>query len=276
MDDQAGGRMPPATQSVLYDNAARIGAELVRVDGGTDPAPMVRSRRIPDHPAADQAPQRGHAVCAPGCRALRSLATPDRLVSKASSNLCRCPCSTAPASLVRAYLSPAAWAAVRAVEQAGGAAEREAKARPGHSTAWGSLAARQGAGVAEARVREVAGKPAVAAELRAVSETAGRRLGEARRAGWCGAPGAPMPSRTVRGGGRGWLGSGGRWQRPAKASGRLPRCRRRHGRPNGSGWGSGKGAGRAWECVGLLLAGPASRCNGYGMHIWIHFERIRW
>lgn len=43
---------------------------------------------------------------------------------------------------------------------------------------WGSLTARQGVGVAEAWAREVVGKPAVAAELRAVAEAAGRRLGE--------------------------------------------------------------------------------------------------
>ena len=43
---------------------------------------------------------------------------------------------------------------------------------------WGTLTARQGAGVAEAWAREVEGKSAVAAELRAVAEAAGRRLGE--------------------------------------------------------------------------------------------------
>ena len=75
-------------------------------------------------------------------------------------------------------LSPAAWAAVRAVEQAGDAAEQEARAKPGYSPAWGTLTARQGAGVAEAWAREVEGKPEVAAELRAFAEAAGRRLGE--------------------------------------------------------------------------------------------------
>jgi len=75
-------------------------------------------------------------------------------------------------------LSPAAWAAVRAVEQAGDAAEREAKAKPGYSPVWGSLTARQSPGVAEAWAQEVESKPAVAAELRAVTEAAGQRLGE--------------------------------------------------------------------------------------------------
>jgi len=75
-------------------------------------------------------------------------------------------------------LSPAAWAAVRAVEQAGDAAEREAKAKPGYSPVWGPLTARQSPSVAEAWAREVEGKPAVAAELRTVTEAARHRLGE--------------------------------------------------------------------------------------------------
>jgi Ti-type conjugative transfer relaxase TraA len=75
-------------------------------------------------------------------------------------------------------LSPAAWAAMRVVEQAGDVAEREAKAKPGYSPVWGSLTARQGVGVAEAWAREVEGRPAVAAELRTVAEAAGRCLGE--------------------------------------------------------------------------------------------------
>ncbi len=74
-------------------------------------------------------------------------------------------------------LSPAAWAAVRAVEQAADKAEREAKAESGYNPVWGSLTARQGAGVAEAWTREVEGKPGVAAELRAVAEAAEKRLG---------------------------------------------------------------------------------------------------
>jgi len=75
-------------------------------------------------------------------------------------------------------LSPAAWAAVRAVEQAGDAAERDAKAKSGYSPVWGSLTARQSPGVAEAWAREVESKPGVVAELRAVTEAAGQRLGE--------------------------------------------------------------------------------------------------
>ncbi len=75
-------------------------------------------------------------------------------------------------------LSPATWAAVRAVERAGNAAEREAKARPGYSPVWGSLTARQSPAVAEAWAQKVESKPAVAAELRAVTEAAGQRLGE--------------------------------------------------------------------------------------------------
>ena len=47
--------------------------------------------------------QRGHAVCAPERRALRPLATPGRLVSEASSDLCRRPGSAASAFAVRAY-----------------------------------------------------------------------------------------------------------------------------------------------------------------------------
>ena len=75
-------------------------------------------------------------------------------------------------------LSPAAWAAVRAVEQAGDLAERDAKAKLGYSPVWGPLTARQSPVVAEAWAQEVEGKPAVAAELRAVTEAAGQRLGE--------------------------------------------------------------------------------------------------
>jgi len=75
-------------------------------------------------------------------------------------------------------LSPAAWAAVRAVEQAGDVAEREAKAKPGYSPVWGSLTARQSPTVAEAWAQEVESRPAVAAELRAVMDAAGKRLGE--------------------------------------------------------------------------------------------------
>ena len=75
-------------------------------------------------------------------------------------------------------LSPAAWAAVRAVEQAAAAAEREAKAKPGYSPVWGPLTARQGAGVAEAWAREALARPRVDAELRALAEAATRRLGE--------------------------------------------------------------------------------------------------
>ena len=75
-------------------------------------------------------------------------------------------------------LSAAAQAAVRAVEQAGDAAEREAKARPGYSPVWGWLADRQGAGVAEAWAREVVARPEVAAELRSFAAAAAQRLGE--------------------------------------------------------------------------------------------------
>ncbi len=75
-------------------------------------------------------------------------------------------------------LSPAAWAAVRAVEQAGDAAEREAKAKSGYSSVWGSLTARQSPAVAEAWAREALGRVGVEAELRAVMEAARQRLGE--------------------------------------------------------------------------------------------------
>jgi len=75
-------------------------------------------------------------------------------------------------------LSPAAWAAVRAVEQAADVSEREAKARPGYSPVWDARIARQGAGVAEAWAREALARPGVDAELRAFAEAAGRRLGD--------------------------------------------------------------------------------------------------
>lgn len=46
--DQTGSVPPPATQSALNGDGARIGAELVRVDGGTDPfAAAVRVTRLP-------------------------------------------------------------------------------------------------------------------------------------------------------------------------------------------------------------------------------------
>ena len=75
-------------------------------------------------------------------------------------------------------LSPAAWAAVRAVEKAGDVAEREAKAKPGYSPVWGPLTARQDATVAEAWAHRVLAKPGVEEELRAFAEAAGKRLGE--------------------------------------------------------------------------------------------------
>ncbi len=43
------------------------------------------------------------AVCAPECRAPGALATPGCLVSRASSDVCRCDCALATAPLVRAY-----------------------------------------------------------------------------------------------------------------------------------------------------------------------------
>jgi len=76
-------------------------------------------------------------------------------------------------------LSAQAWAAVRTVERTGEEAERAAMtAPPDVATAvWARLVARQDPRVA-AWAREVEGKPTVAAELRAVAETAARRLGE--------------------------------------------------------------------------------------------------
>jgi len=111
-------------------------------------------------------------------------------------------------------LSPAAWAAVRAVEQAGDAAEREAKAKPGYSPVWGTLTARQSPAVAEAWAQEAEGKPAVAAELRAVTEAAGQRLGEdgvrdlVRSRGARAAQGGPEAREGLAGVGRALAASG--------------------------------------------------------------------
>lgn len=69
-------------------------------------------------------------------------------------------------------LSPAAWAALRAVEEAGERVERGLK--PG--SAWNGLAMRTSPEVAEAWEREVVGRPEVAAELQAVAEAAKQRL----------------------------------------------------------------------------------------------------
>jgi len=63
-------------------------------------APMVRPRRVPDDPAAAWALQRGHALCAAECRALRTLATQGGLVPETGSDLCRRPRAPTPASLV--------------------------------------------------------------------------------------------------------------------------------------------------------------------------------
>jgi Ti-type conjugative transfer relaxase TraA len=71
-------------------------------------------------------------------------------------------------------LSPAAWAALRAVEQAGEQVERGLKA----GSVWNSLTVRTSPEVAEAWAREVVAQPEVAAELQAVMEAAGQRLGE--------------------------------------------------------------------------------------------------
>ncbi len=71
-------------------------------------------------------------------------------------------------------LSPAAWAALRAVEAAGEKVERGLK--PG--SVWDNLTVRMGPEVAEAWGREVVGRPEVAAELAAVVEAAKERLGD--------------------------------------------------------------------------------------------------
>ncbi len=71
-------------------------------------------------------------------------------------------------------LSPAAWAALRAVEAAGEKVERGLK--PG--SVWDSLTVRMGPEVAEAWAREVVGRPEIAAELAAVVEAAKERLGD--------------------------------------------------------------------------------------------------
>ena len=70
-------------------------------------------------------------------------------------------------------LSPAAWAAVRAVEMAGTPEQRQGAAQGD----WNSRYARYPA-VAEAWAREGLGRPGVEAELRAVVEAATKRLGE--------------------------------------------------------------------------------------------------
>ncbi len=75
-------------------------------------------------------------------------------------------------------LSPAAWAALRVVEQAGEQAEREATSRADKDPVWGRHTVRLTAGVAEAWEREVVGRREVAAELQAVVEAAGQRLGD--------------------------------------------------------------------------------------------------
>ena len=75
-------------------------------------------------------------------------------------------------------LSPAAWAALRAVEQAGEKAEREATSRADKHPVWGRQTVRMCAGVAEAWEREVLGRPEVASEVAAVVEAAKERLGE--------------------------------------------------------------------------------------------------
>ncbi len=71
-------------------------------------------------------------------------------------------------------LSLASWAALRAVEQAGQEAQRGAKA----DSVWNRLTVQTSPEVAEAWAREVVGRPEVAAELQAVMEAAGQRLGE--------------------------------------------------------------------------------------------------
>lgn len=71
--------------------------------GNGDAAPVVGPGGVPDNAAAARPLQRGHAACAPECRAPGPVATPGRLVSEASSDLCRRPRPAAPAPLVRAY-----------------------------------------------------------------------------------------------------------------------------------------------------------------------------
>ena len=74
-------------------------------------------------------------------------------------------------------LSPAAWAAVRVVEQAGEAADRAVAAKP-NKAEWEVTLARQAPGVAAAWKQAVVGQPGVEAELRALAEAAKQRLGE--------------------------------------------------------------------------------------------------
>ena len=74
-------------------------------------------------------------------------------------------------------LSRAAWAAVRAVEQAGEAAERGARSRADKDPVWRRLTVRLSPEVAQAWTHEVAGRPKVAAELEAVVEVTGQRFG---------------------------------------------------------------------------------------------------
>jgi len=74
-------------------------------------------------------------------------------------------------------LSPAAWAAVRAVEQAGEAADRAVQAKPNRAD-WEVTLARQAPGVAAAWKQGVVGRPGIEAELRALAEAAKQRLGE--------------------------------------------------------------------------------------------------
>lgn len=76
-------------------------------------------------------------------------------------------------------LSRAAWAAVRAVEQAGTPEQRQAAAR-GHGEEDAAQAQARRPAVAAAWARDVLAKPGVEAELRAVMEAATRRLGEGR------------------------------------------------------------------------------------------------
>ena len=71
-------------------------------------------------------------------------------------------------------LSPATWAALRVVEQAGERVEHGLK--PG--SVWNSLTVRMSPEVAEAWEREVVRRPEVAAELQAVVKAVKERLGE--------------------------------------------------------------------------------------------------
>ena len=139
-------------------------------------------------------------------------------------------------------LSPAAWDAVRVLEKAGWPEEGTSPAQ----AFWDRTAGTNHPAIAAVWAREVLGRPGVEAELRAVADAAGRRLGPDGARNQVRSASSAQDGPGQR---EGLIGVGVSCQPLAKGSGRMPACRT--GPPSSSdrlservsGCGKGRGSG---------------------------------